>query len=180
MNPFVLARVEMTSPRPAEQVLGSLEKLVRDGFEASGRRFRLFGGRRGRYFSMSLGLPLVGGAAPVLRAWLQESAGPTRFDVSVGARLELVVFASFWLLLTVLGGGYQILLQLRAVAAHQATVGAVLEVLPGIAILAGLLALGFWLFRRRALHDMRLLLIAFRQALEADPAAAPSTAAPIY
>ena len=167
MNPFVVARLELTSPRPAEQALGALEQLHHDGLEAADRRYRLFGRRHGSYFSMSLGLPFFGGGAPVLRARAEQGAGTARFDVTVGARVELVVFTSFWLLLTVLGGGYQIFLQLSALAAGRATPNDVLEVLPGIGIMAGLLALGFWLYRRRATADAALLLDAFRRAVGA-------------
>jgi hypothetical protein len=169
MNPFVLARLELTSPRPAEEALGALERLVRDGFDAGGRSYRLFGFRRGRYVTMSLGLPILGGAAPVLRAWLHEVAGPARFVVTVGARVELIVAASLWALLTAIGGGYQLVLQIGAVAAGRAGAGAVFEVLPGIGIMAGLLALAFWLFRRRGAVDARLLLAGFRQALGVEP-----------
>lgn len=170
MNPFVVARLELTSPRSAEQALGALEQLLRDGLEAADRRYRLFGRRRGRHFSMSLGLPFFGGGAPVLRARADEAVSGARFDVTVGARVELVVFTSFWLLLTVLGGGYQIFLQLSALAAGRATPNDVLEVLPGIGIMAGLLGLGFWLYRRRAVTDATLLLDAFRRAVGAlDP-----------
>ena len=165
MNPFVLARLELTSPRPAEEALGALERLVHDGFDAGGRSYRLFGFRRGRYVTMSLGLPILGGGAPVLRAWLPEIPGPTRFDVTVGARLELIVAASLWALLTAVGGGYQLVLQIGEVAAGREGAGAVFEVLPGIGIMAGLLLLAFWLFRRRGVVDTRLLLAGFRQAL---------------
>jgi hypothetical protein len=167
LNPFVLARLELESPRPAGEALGALEQLLRDGLEAAGRRYRLFGGRRGHWFTMSLGMPLLGGGAPVLRARLPEApdAGPSRFAITVAARAELIVFASFWVLLTVLGGGYQLLLQLVAVAAGRGTPRDVIEVLPGIGIMAGLLALGFWLFRRRAATDTTLMLAAFRRAV---------------
>ena len=176
MNPFVLARLELVSPRPAEEAMDALEQLVHDGFDEGGRTYRLFGFRRGRYFTMSLGMPILGGGAPVLRAWLPEATGPTRFDVTVGARLELVVAATLWALLTAVGGGYQLFLQLAAVAAGRAGANAVIEVLPGIGIMAGLLLLGYWLFRRRGATDTRLLLASFRHALgvvEADESVAP-------
>ena len=167
MNPFVLARLELTSPRPAEEALGALDRLIRDGIDAGDRTYRLFGFRRGRYVTMSLGMPILGGAAPVLRARLPEGAGPTRFDVTVGARVELIVAWTLWASLTAVGGGYQLFLQLAAVAAGRASAGAVLEVLPGIGIMAGLLALGSWIFRRRGAVDTRLLLASFRHALGA-------------
>jgi hypothetical protein len=177
LNPFVLARLELTSPRPAEEALTALERLVREGFGAGGRTYRVFGFRRGRYVTMSLGVPILGGGAPVLRARLPESAGPTRFDVTVGARAELIVAATLWALLTAVGGGYQLFIQLAAVAAGRAKARAVIEVLPGIAIMAGFLILGFWLFRRRGAVDTRLLLAGFRQAVGVperdEPAAAP-------
>ena len=174
MNPFLLARLELVSPWPAEEALGAIDRLVAEGVEADGVRYRLFGGRRGRSFSMSLGMPLLGGGAPVLRGRLADGSGPTRFDVTVGARIELIVFGSFWTLLTVLGGGYQLFLQLAAVAARRAGAGAVLEVLPGIGIMAGLLVIGFWLFRRRGASDTRLLLVAFRRALGVPGADGPA------
>ena len=165
MNPFVLARLELVSPRPAEEALRALEQLVREGFDDGSRSYRLFGFRRGRTVTMSLGMPVLGGGAPVLRARLPEGAGPTRFDVTVGARLTLAVAGTLWALLTAVGGGYQLVLQLAAVAAGRADAGAVVEVLPGIGIMAGLLALGYWLFRRRGAVDTKLLLYGFRQAL---------------
>lgn len=179
MNPFLVSRLELASPRPLEQVWAGLERLVREGFEAGGYRYRLFGSRRGRYFSMSLGLPLLGGAAPVLRAWLRDSGTP-RFEVSIGARLELIVLGGFWLLVTVLGGGYQLWRQLQALAAGRASTGDVLAILPGIAIMVGILLLGFWLFRRRAARDARLLLGAFRDAIGAVPATNPLTPSTPY
>ena len=176
MNPFVLSRLELDSPRPLEQVWASLEELLRDGFEAEGRRYRLFGAHRGRYFTMSLGMPILGGAAPVLRAWLQDDRAP-RFDVSVGARVEFIVFGAFWLALTVLGGGYQLFLQLAAIAAGRATPADVVAVLPGIGIMVGILGFGFWHFRRRATHDARVLLDLFRDAIGAAP---PAADAPLH
>jgi hypothetical protein len=174
LNPFVLSRLELDSPRTLEQVWASLERLLHDGFEAEGRRYRLFGARRGRYFSMSLGMPVLGGAAPVLRAWLADERA-ARFDVSVGARIEFIVLGGFWLALTVLGGGYQILLQLVAVAAGRATAADVLAVLPGIAVMAGILGLGFWLFRRRAKREALILLDLFRDAIGATAASAEAS-----
>ena len=171
MNPFVLSRLELDSPRPLEQVWASLEELLRDGFEVEGRRYRLFGAHRGRYFTMSLGMPLLGGAAPVLRAWLQNESAP-RFDVSVGARVEFIAFGGFWLVLTILGGGYQLFLQIADVAAGRATPGDVLGVLPGIGVMVGILAIGFWFFRRRANRDAQVLLEQFRDAIGAARSAA--------
>jgi hypothetical protein len=155
----------LVSPRPAEEALGAIDRLVAEGVEADGVRYRLFGGRRGHSFSMSLGMPFLGGGAPVLRGRLSDGGGPTRFLVTVGARVELMVLGTFWTLLTVVGGGYQVLLQLAAVAAGRAGAGAVLEVLPGIGIMAGLLLLAYGLFRRRGASDTRLLLEGFRRAL---------------
>ena len=169
MNPFVLARLELSSPRPIEQAMAALDELVREGFEAHGHRYRLFGSRRGRYLSMSLGMPLLGGAAPVLRAWLRDDLGGARFEVNVGARLELLLFGAFWLALTVLGGGYQLLLQLQALAAGRASAGEVLAVLPGIGIMVGIVALVLFHFRRRGARDSGLLLGAFRTAIGAAP-----------
>src|SRR4029077_9997951 len=99
-----------------------------DGLEDGGRHYRLFGGRHGRYFSMSLGLALLGGSAPVLRARVPDGEAHAHFDVTVGARIELIVFSTFWLLITVLGGGYQLWLQASAAAAGRAPASAVLEV----------------------------------------------------
>lgn len=62
-------------------------------------------------------------------------------------------------------GGYQLFLQLRAVARDGAPLSAVTDVLPGIGIMAGVLVLGFWLFRRRARFDTALLLEAFERAI---------------
>ena len=169
MNPFVLARLELVTARPVAEALGALERLVVEGVEVDGLRYRLFGGRHGDSFTMSLGMPVLGGGAPVLRVRSLADAGPTRLLVTVGARLELIVFGTFWALLTVVGGGYQLLLQLAAVAAGRAGAAAVLEVLPGIGIMAGLLLLGWWLFRLRGEHDTRFLLACFHRALGTAP-----------
>lgn len=173
MNPFVLSRLELDAPRPLEQVWASLDQLLRDGFEIEGRRYRVFGAHRGRYFTMSLGMPLLGGGAPVLRAWLQDESS-TRFEVSVGARVEFIVFGGFWLALTILGGGYQLFLQFAEVAAGRATAGDVLGVLPGIGVMVGILAIGFWFFRRRASREAEVLLEQFRDAIGAARSAAGS------
>jgi hypothetical protein len=85
--------------------------------------------------------------------------------VTIGARFELIVGLTLWALLTAVGGGYQVFLQLAAVAAGRAGPRAVIEVFPGIGIMVGLLLLGLWLFRRRGATDSRLLLASFRHAL---------------
>ena len=110
-------------------------------------------------------MPILGGGAPVLRAWLKRDALQAQFDVNVGARLEAIVLVTFWLAITVLGGGYQLFLQLQAVARDGAPLSAVTDVLPGIGIMGGVLVLGFWLFRRRARFDTALLLEAFERAI---------------
>jgi hypothetical protein len=167
LNPFVFARLALDSPRPAERVSAALDQLLREGFEAGGRRYRLFGMRRGGYLTMSLGLPLVGGAAPVLRARLREDHGPVHFDVHVTARIEIIVFGVFWLALTVLGGGYQLVLQVSEYVAGRATASDIWDVLPRIGIMAALIGLPLWYFRRRAMQDAVLLLGAFRDAIGA-------------
>jgi len=180
VNPFLFLRCEVTSPHRPEAALDRLDRLVREGFDAEGRHYRLFGGRHGRFATMSLGLPIVGGAAPVLRAWVRADAIPTTFDVNVGARMELIVLGGFWLLLTLVGGGYQLLLQLREVAAGRAGWNAVTDVLPGIALMLGILALAFWLHRRRAATDAGLMLTAFREAVGEPPVGVPATAPPLH
>jgi len=172
LNPLEFMRAELVSPLPAEQALAALDQLLADGIEAEDRLYRLFGSRHGRYFSMSLGMPLLGGSQPVLRAWLAEEsgpsmAGPSRFDVSVGARIEGIVASVCAALLIILGGGYQLFLQSKAVAEGRATIGQVAEVLPGIGIIAGLVALAMWIARRRAMIDAVALLDVFRDAIGA-------------
>lgn len=176
LNPFVFARVAVDSPRPAERVTEALDQLLREGFEAGGRRYRLFGMRRGGILTMSLGLPLVGGAAPVLRARLREEHGPVHFDVHVTARIEIIVFGVFWLALTVLGGGYQLVLQVSEYLAGRATASDIWDVLPRIGVMAALIGLPLWYFRGRATRDAGLLLGAFRDAIgAARDGTAPST-----
>jgi hypothetical protein len=167
LNPFVFARLAVDSPRPADQVSVALDQLLREGFEAGGRRYRLFGMRRGGYLTMSLGLPLIGGAAPVLRARLREDHVPAHFDVHVMARIEIILFGVFWLALTILGGGYQLMLQVSEYLAGRAAASEVWDVLPRIGIMAGLIVLPLWYFRRRARQDAVLLLGAFRDAIGA-------------
>ena len=169
MNPFVLSRLELHSPRPLERVLESLDALLRDGVDHEGRHYRLFGSRRGRYFSMSLGMPVLGGTSPVLRAWLGADAGTPRFHVQVGARLELMLFGGFWLALTVVGGGYQLLLQLLAMAAGRATLDDVWAVLPGIGIMAAIVGFALWYFRSRGGREGEFLVDSFRYAIGAVP-----------
>jgi hypothetical protein len=177
VNPFVFVRCELSSPREPEVALGGLERVVREGFDAEGRRYRLFGGRRGRAVTMSLGMPVFGGGAPILRAWLLPEARPTTFEITIGARLEVMALAALWALLTALGGGWQLVLQLREVLAGRAGWSAVTDVLPGIGVMAGILALGWWLLRRRSRLDSVLLLAAFRDAVGAPPESGPALAA---
>jgi hypothetical protein len=170
LNPFVVARLELGTPRPLEHVWAELDRLLHEGLAGERGRYRLFGSRRGRYFSMSLGMPVLGGGAPVLRAWLRDVAGPPRFDVTVGARVEFIAFGGFWIVITLGGAIVQLVLQLRAVAAGRATLGDVGAVLPGIGVMVAILALAFWFFRRRATRDAGILLAAFRHAIGAAPA----------
>ncbi len=180
MNPFELARAELATPLDAERVLVAIDALLREGFVVGERRYRVFGGRVGRAFSLSLGLPLLGGGAPVLRGRVRDGAGPATLDVAVGARHEFVLFGWFWALLTVVGGGYQLLLQWGRVLAGAANVGAVLEVLPGIALMASLVLAGVWLWRRRERPQAHALIEQLRRRLDASyPPSAPLTPAPI-
>lgn len=172
MNPFELARLELVSPHPAERALAALDRLLREGFDAGGRRYRLFGLRQGGAVHMSLGLPLVGGAAPILAARLRDGDGPARFDVNVHARFEMVLLALAWLALLVLGGGYQVALKLHDFLGGRATGADVWGVLPGILVMAVCALAAFAYFRRRAVRDAALLVTAFRDAIGAAPAAA--------
>jgi hypothetical protein len=176
MNPFEVGRCVITSPHPPEGARTRLGTLLREGFEAGGRHHPLFGGIRGRHLSMSFGVPVLGGGAPVLRARLRPGARSATFDVSIGARLELVLLAGAWGLVTVAGGGLQLLLQLREVLAGRAGWSAVTDVLPGIGIMAGILVLGTWLFRRRAKGEGDVLLLAFREAVDGSAASVPPPA----
>jgi hypothetical protein len=179
VNPFELARAELFTPWDAERVLGAIDALLHEGLVVGDVRYRLFGGRAGRTFSMSMGLPILGGGRPVLRGRVREGAGPATLEVKVGARREFVMFGWFWLLLTALGGGYQLLLQCRRVLSGETGWSAVLEVLPGIAIMAVIVVagLGFWRHRQRPqaealIEQLRLRLEASyppRQALPLEP-----------
>ena len=175
-NPFELARLELDSPQPAGLALASLDRLLRDGFEAGGRRYRVFGSRHGGAVRMSLGLPFVGGAAPILAARLRSAGTVARFDVRVHARAELVVLAVAWASLVLLGGGLQLGLRVREVLERRATLASVGEVLPGILVMAACAAAAFAYFRHRATRDAGLLVGAFRDAIGAGP---PARAIPI-
>lgn len=176
MNPLVVRREELHAPCSPAGVLAVFDTLLARGFDHDERHYRLFGSRTGRYASMSLGMPVLGGGAPVLRAWLREGAGPVVLEVNIGARLELIAFTTFWALVTIGGGGYQLFLQWREVMAGRAGWSAVTEVLPGIALLAALLATGLVLFRRRARRDAELLLSVLCASLDA---AAEAELAPV-
>jgi hypothetical protein len=180
LNPFVLTRLELDTSRPLEQVWAGLDHLLAEGVRSEHGRYRLFGGRRDRYFSMSFGMPILGGTAPVLRAWLRDTPGPPRFAVSVGARVEFIVFGGFWLAVTLVGAVVQLALQLRAVAAGRGTVADVVAVLPGIGVMAGILGIGFWFFRHRASRDAGPLLAAFRHAIGATPGTDSPVAVPTH
>lgn len=168
MNPFELARADLFTPWEVERVLAAIDTLLREGFVVGDVRYRLFGGRVGRAFSMSLGLPLLGGGAPVLRGRVRDGVGPATLEVHVGARHEVVLLGWFWALLTALGGGYQLLLQLRRVLAGEAGWGAVFEVLPGIALMAVLVVggVGFWRHHQRP--NAMALLEQLRRHLDAS------------
>ena len=173
MNPFVLARAELFTPWDAERVLAAIDTLLREGFDVGDAHYRLFGGRLGRAFSMSLGLPFIGGGAPVLRGRLREGTSAATLDITVGGRHEAVVFCWFWILLTAVGGSYQLWLQVQRVLAGAAGWGAVAEVLPGIGIMAGIVTLGLGLWRHRAVPQAHALIEQLRLTLEASY---PSTA----
>lgn len=176
MTPFELARAELFTPWDPERVFAAIDALLRDGFVVGDVRYRLFGGRIGQVFSMSLGLPFLGGGTPVLRGRVRDGASPTSVEVRVGARHEFVIFGWFWIVLTVLGGGYQILLQFRRVLAGESGWNVVFEVLPGIAILAAIvtIAIGWWRHRQRP--QARALVEQLRLRLEASYA--PSHSVP--
>jgi hypothetical protein len=182
VNPFELARTELFTPWDAGRVFAAIDGLLRDGFVEGDVRYRLFGGRIGRAFSMSHGLPLLGGGTPVLRGRVREGTGSTTLEVSVGARNELIVFGAFWGLLTVLGGGYQVLLQCRRVLVGEAGWGAVFEVLPGIAIMAAIVLFGVGWWRRSQRPQAEALVERLRLHLEASftvGSAAPFAPGPI-
>ncbi len=171
MNPFVLASEELVVPAPSERVLADLEELIAGGFESEGRHYRVFGGRVGSRFSLSLGMPILGGGAPVLRGRARGDAMTTTLALAVGARYELIALVGFWWLITVFGGGYQLWLQARRALAGEAGWGAVTEVLPGIAILGSLSIAGLVLWRRRNLRAARALIDVVHQfVFTADPA----------
>ena len=176
MNPFELAREEVHTPLDAEHALAAIDALLRDGFALGDAHYRLFGGRVGRAFSMSLGMPLLGGGAPVLRGRLHDGVGAASLELAVGARYEFLAFGWGWILLTVVGGGYQVVLQLQRVLAGQAGASAVLEVLPGIGLMALLIlgAIGLW--RRRGRSHVQVLLEQVRRVLRAT---SPDRPAPI-
>jgi hypothetical protein len=172
VNPFELARAELFTPWDVERVLSAVDELLRTGFVAGEARYRLFGGRIGRVFSMSLGLPLLGGGTPVLRGRVRDGTGSTTLDVRVGARHEIVILGCFWTLLTLVGGGYQLYLQCRRVLAGEAGWSAVGEVLPGIAIMSALVIGGIALWRR----GQRPAAVALIGQLRAHVGAEPPTA----
>lgn len=165
MNPFVLASDELVLPVPADRVRANVDALIDGGFDADGRHYKLFGGRVGSRFSLSLGMPILGGGAPVVRGRVLEDGMSTRLSLTAGARYEAIALIGFWGVITVAGGGYQLVLQAGRVLAGQASWGAVTEVLPGIAIMAGICILGIALWRRRSMGPARALLDVVRQFL---------------
>ena len=179
MNPFELARTVLFTPWDAERVFVAIDGLLRDGFVEGDVRYRLFGGRIGRVFSLSHGLPLLGGGTPVLHGRIRDGVGSTALEVSVGARHELIVFGAFWALLTLLGGGYQLLLQCRRVLAGEAGWGAVFEVLPGIAIMAAIVLVGVGWWRHMQRPQAHALIERLRLHVEgSDAVAHPAPLAP--
>lgn len=165
MNPFVLASEQLVLPANADRVREALDALIGGGFDHDGRHYKLFGGRVGSRFSMSLGMPLLGGGAPVLRGRIHEDGSSSRVTLTAGARYELMAFVGFWGLITVAGGGYQLFLQAGRALSGEAPWSAVTEVLPGIAIMAGLCLLGIVLWRRRSAGPAHALIDVVRQSL---------------
>jgi hypothetical protein len=84
------------------------------------------------------------------------------------------VFGAFWGLLTVLGGGYQVLLQCRRVLAGEAGWGAVFEVLPGIGIMAAIVLFGVGWWRRSQRPQAEALVERLRLHLEASFTVGPA------
>jgi hypothetical protein len=183
MNPFVLASDELVLPARADRVRADLDALIGGGFDFDGRHYKLFGGRIGSRFSLSLGMPVLGGGAPVVRGRVHEDGMSTRLSLTAGARYEAIALAGFWMLITVAGGGYQLYLQTGRVLAGQAPWSAVAEVLPGIGIMAGICALGIALWRKRSAGPARALIDVIRQHLisgDEDAADRRVPAAPIH
>ena len=112
----------------------------------------------------------------MLRGRVREGSGHATLDIEVGGRHEWVLFGWFWMLITTLGGGYQLWLQLQRVLAGAAGWDAVTEVLPGIGIMAGILILGLGLWRHRGLPQAQALIEQLRLALEASHASTATTA----
>lgn len=164
MNPFELAHAELTTPWARPEVESGLDTLLAHGFEYEGFRYRVFGARRGADFSMSLGLPVLGGGEPVLRGRVHEAAAGCRLVASVGARYELAFFGAFWIALTVLGGGIQLALQWSRIARDGAPWSALTGVLPGIGILAACTFGGIALWRWRSRPRVAQLLGALARA----------------
>jgi len=178
VNPLELARAELFTPWDAGRVFAAIDGLLRAGFVEGDVRYRLFGRRVGRAFSMSLGLPLLGGGTPVLRGQVRDGVGSTTLEVWVGARHEAAVFVWFWALLTVLGGGYQLALQCRRVLAGEAGWDAVIEVLPGIGIMTTLVLFGVWFWRHHQRPQAHVLIDHLRRCLAASDAPDGASARP--
>ncbi len=151
MNPFELARAELTTPWARPEVESGLDTLLAHGFEYEGFLYRVFGARRGEDITMSLGMPVLGGGEPVLRGRIHEAGRGCRLVASVGARHELAIFGALWIALTVLGGGTQLALQWSRIVRDGTPWTALINVLPGIGILAACTfgGIAFWRWRAR-------------------------------
>ncbi len=169
MNPLELESEALTGAASPEQARAALDGVLHQGVHIDGQHRRLYGWRLGNRYSLSLGVPVLGGHEPVIRGNVEPSGSGVEAAVRVGARVEAMV--GFWAasLLFVGGCSYQLVRQ----AFHPdpqagGRPAAMLGVIPGAALVLGLLGLPLWFWRRRAARSAEELVDVLRSCLEPD------------
>lgn len=181
-HPLVFLRATVPSPLAPGQAERAVDELVEDGIDIEGRHRRVYGWRRGRWFSFTLGVPVLSGR-PVLRGRLVPAGGGVEARVSVAARAEALVSVTGGILVLAAGALYQVFLQLAGPEVPEGgRLAGLLSVLPGIAVMAAIVTGWLWWWRRISVGHSELLLQALRVYLEADragPEGLPVPAPPI-
>lgn len=167
-HPLIYRRATIRSTRSHEGAQYAVDTLIRLGVDIEDRHHSIYGWRRGGVFSFSDGAPLFS-HRPVLRGRFIPVGGGVEARVSVGARAEsIVVFTGFVVFLAA-SAVYQIVLQLAGSEVPEGgRLAGLLSVLPGMGIMASIVAGSVWWMRRTAAGHAEFLLAILRWSLGAE------------
>lgn len=177
-GPFNFEADPLSSSLSTEQARAVIDQLLAEGVDVEGVRTRLYGWRLGDRFSMSFGVPFLSGAS-VLRGRLESRSTGVDVVFGIGSRVEAIVLFVGIGLVAVVGAVAQLWRSLAGpLESGMTRSSAVLDVLPGIVIVVGILVFGLWGLRRRMKRDATLLTLALEAWLGPDDRSAGDDQAP--